>query len=98
AVLQGRLRRTVAAEPYDVVGPERHVARHARDVARHGENHPTGVVARHGAAVYAHLDHLVHGVDPRDDARPHRLEGIGALLAPQRAVGLLADALADVVA
>src|SRR5882672_4655254 len=98
AVLQRRLGRPVAAEPDDVVGPQRDVARHARDVARHAEDHAPGVVARYRAAVDAHLDHLVHGIDAGDDPRPHGLEGVGAFRAPQRAVGLLPGALADIVA
>src|SRR5262249_3768174 len=50
------------------------------------------------AAVHPHGDPLAHRIEVGDDAGPHRLERVGVLGAPQRAVALLPRTLADVVA
>src|SRR5258708_33159969 len=98
ARLQRRHRGAVAAEPDDIAGMKREIARHPGDVVGNAENHSAGVVARNSAAVEAHFDRLRHGIDPRDHAGPHRLEGVGIFCTPQCAVAALPSALAHVVA
>src|SRR6185503_13619631 len=96
--LERRHGRAVAAEPDHVAGMQGQVARHAGDVVRDAEDHAARVVARDRPAVDAHLDLLVHRIDPLDDERPHRLERIRILRPPQGPVAPLPGALAHVVA
>src|SRR6266581_3037990 len=98
ARLQRRQRGAVAAKPDDIAGMKREIARHPGNVMGNAENHSAGAVARNSAAVDAHLDRLVHGIDPRNHAWAHRLEGIGVFCAPQCAVAALPRAFAHVVA
>src|SRR5260221_11030189 len=97
ARFQCRHRGTVAAKPDDIARMKGEVARHPGNVVRNGEDHAAGPVAGNRAPVDSHRDRLIHGVDPGDHARPHGLEAVRVLRAPQGAVAALPGALAYVV-
>src|SRR5437764_3405316 len=97
AVLQIR-RRAVGAHPDHVARPQRKIFRQFDDERHDAEDHVVGLEAVGFFAVYLddglHLVEIGRGFDPGS----HWLESVGILGPPQRAVGLLPGALADIVA
>ena len=85
----------LGAHPDHVAGIQRQVMRHRHQEIHHAEEHVVGAELDHLLAVHPHLGDQAFQIDIGLDPRPHRLERIGVLGAPQRAIAALPRALAD---
>src|SRR5258705_3603601 len=80
------LGRAVGAHPQHVARIEREVLAHATDELTHAEDRVLDGVGEHLLAVEPDRDAQIVRVQPGDDPRAHRLERIGVLAPPERAV------------
>src|SRR5439155_18874120 len=82
----------------DVAGQQRHVVTHVARDPGDGEDQIARALRLHRLAVEPRLKQQVIVVQPRDDDRAERPEGVGRLRAEPLEVTALPIALADVVA
>src|SRR6516165_3523524 len=90
-------RRLVCSQPQHVAGAQRDVAGHHADEVVGVEEHVAGGEGGLYLAVDPYLGGRRKRVGSGDDPRPHRLERVTVLAAPERAVAALPAARADVV-